>query len=205
MDTYTFEVTSTPLETYEWDSTWLEKSGDNETPRIFYIGDSISCGIRGSINRIADGKLLCDGFGTSKSLDNDTFLPSVKLFASQMEKYDLVFFNNGLHGWHLDDETKYPEYYEKTVKELLDIFKDTKKLVILLTTNLLYDAELEKRIPKRNEAAINVAEKYSLPCVDLYGKSKEIADLMGEDGVHFKPEGYDELAKFVIDFAGDFI
>ena len=108
MENFTFEVASTPLETYEWDNAWIEKSADKKTPRIFYIGDSISCGTRGSINQIAQGKLLCDGFGTSKALDNKAFLPAIKVFASQMERYDVVFFNNGLHGWHLDDETEYP-------------------------------------------------------------------------------------------------
>ncbi len=205
MDTYTFEVASTPLETYEWDSTWIEKSSIKNAPRIFYIGDSISCGNRGAINRIADGKLLCDGFSTSKALDNETFLPSVKLFASRMEKYDVVFFNNGLHGRHLDDETEYFELYDRFVCALLDIFKGAKKLVILMTTNVTNDKKLAKRVLKRNAAAIKVAEKYSLPCLDLYGKSLEIADLMSGDGVHFKPEGYEELAKMIIDLTGNLI
>ena len=205
MDKFTFEAASTPLETYEWDNTWIAKSGDKETPRIFYIGDSISCGNRGAINRISEGKLLCDGFGTSKALDNEAFLPAVKLFASQIERYDVVFFNNGLHGWHLDDETEYFELYDKFVSGLLEFFGGAKKLVILMTTNITNDKELAKRVPKRNAAAIKVAEKYSLPCVDLYGKSLEIAHLQSGDGVHFTPEGYEELSRMIIEFAENFI
>ena len=49
-------------------------------------------------------------------------MPSVKLFAQQESRRDAVVFNNGLHGWHLDDSTEYAEHYEIKGYEL---FADT--------------------------------------------------------------------------------
>ena len=46
----------------------------------------------------------------------------------------------------------------------------------------------------RNEAARCVAAELSLPVIDLYSPSEEVADLQ-TDGVHFNDEGYGVLAK----------
>ncbi|MBQ8208612.1 MAG: SGNH/GDSL hydrolase family protein [Clostridia bacterium] len=195
--TYEFKNTKLPLEQYEWDNTWVENANDAEKPRVLYIGDSISCGTRGIINRLADKDLFCDGFGTSKAVDNPFFAESVKLFAKQLGRYDLVIFNNGLHGWHLADRTEYAEYYEKLLCEFLEFFKKI-PFAIVLTTDVLGDADRSERVAVRNKIAGSIAEKYSIPVIDLYKKSLEIAELHRDDGVHFTPEGNEILADFLL-------
>ena len=44
--TYEFENRSNCLEHYEWDNTWWDSADVTGTPRVLYIGDSISCGAR---------------------------------------------------------------------------------------------------------------------------------------------------------------
>ena len=63
-------------ETYEWDNTWLEHADKFCENRIFYIGDSISCGIRTVATSKTNNKLLFDGLGTSKGIDNPFFKKS---------------------------------------------------------------------------------------------------------------------------------
>ena len=97
--TYEFEAREHQLETYEWDNVWWEHTEINDLPRVLYIGDSISCGTRRVATATADKKILFDGFGTSKALDNPYFKDSLHIFAQQQGKRAVVVFNNGLHGW----------------------------------------------------------------------------------------------------------
>jgi len=194
--TYEFENIKTPLETYEWDNTWFEHTENESDDRVLYIGDSISCATRKVATATSENKLLFDGFGTSKALDNAYFKDSVRIFARQQGKRRAVVFNNGLHGWHLDDETEYAESYEDFVKFLLDEFKGT-PIILLLTTHVA-SPDRDKRVVARNEAVMKIAEKYSLPTVDLYTLTSQ-DDLISADGVHLTPDGYKMLAGTVVD------
>ena len=82
---------------------------------MLYIGDSISCATRRIATATARGEIFFDGFGTSKALDNSYYTDSLHLFAQQQGERKVVLFNNGLHGWHLDDESEYSKEYEKMI------------------------------------------------------------------------------------------
>lgn len=186
---------NTKFETYEWDNLWIEHANKDDIKRVLYIGDSISCGVRQVATSISNGEIYFDGFGTSKALDNPYFKDSLHLFALQQGKREVVVFNNGLHGWHLDDEKEYPKAYEEMIKFLLEEFKGT-PLVIVLST---YVANIEdnKRVIKRNEEVLKLAEKYNLPYVDYYSVAEENKDNL-TDGVHFNSEGYKSLAEALV-------
>lgn len=194
--TYETNDNKTVYETYEWDNVWIEQANDNKSERVLYIGDSISCGTRGIANTAADGRYLFDGFGTSKSIDNPYFKDAVKLFALQLPKIDNVLFNNGLHGWHLDDEA-YEKYYDDMVKFLTEEF-DGKKIHIVLTT-AIRDEKRTDIIKKRNAAAVKTAQKYSLPIIDLYTLTSENLNLLIEDGVHGTEEMYKKISTVILD------
>ena len=113
------------METYEWDNVWWEQTNKTDTPRVLYIGDSISCGTRRKATEISKEQLLFDGFGTSKAVDNPYLIDSIRLFAKQQGNRSAILFNNGLHGWHLQDETEYKQYYEKMIQFLINEFSGT--------------------------------------------------------------------------------
>ena len=193
--TYEYNSASSPLETYEWDNNWLERC-NTDAPRVLYVGDSISCATRKALNRQAAGKLLFDGFGTSKALDNPYFTPSVKLWAAQQPGgRKFVLFNNGLHGWHLDD-AEYAAAYDSFVEFLTTEFSDS-QTVILLTTHVR-DASRDERVVRRNREVQAIAERRGLPVVDLYSITKANPSLLSPDGVHLLPEGYDLLAEAIL-------
>lgn len=183
-------------ETYEWDNLWIDHAEDLTRHRVLYIGDSISCGSRHIATGQTDGQILFDGFGTSKALDNPFFKDAIHLFAAQQTQRSAVLFNNGLHGFHLDDETEYPKLYEDMVKFLLEEFEGT-PLLIVLTTHVAH-AETEQRVILRNNAAREIAGRYNLPIVDLYAVSAAINELSG-DGVHFTEAGYRTLAAALVE------
>ncbi|MBR7133283.1 MAG: SGNH/GDSL hydrolase family protein [Clostridia bacterium] len=184
------------LETYEWDNTWIEKTAEKNAKRVLYIGDSISCGTRTEANKISAGEVVIDGFGTSKALDNTCFFPSVSLFAKQEPYRNAVIFNNGLHGWHID-EKKYSQLYEEFLDKLINEFPST-PIAAVLTTFVTNPDYHNDRVLVRNELASEIARKKNIPVIDLYSVSHKNKDLLLGDGVHFSCEGYGELAKAVL-------
>ena len=83
MYTYEKDMGAGLYETYEWDNTWHEHAPDCNTPRVLYIGDSISCWTRQCINEAGKGNFYCDGFGSSRSIDDPFYMAQILLFAQQ--------------------------------------------------------------------------------------------------------------------------
>ena len=81
------------------------------------------------------------------------------------------------------------------IKFLLEEFKGTPLIIVLST----YVANIEdnKRVIKRNEEVLKLAEKYNLPYVDYYSVAEENKDNL-TDGVHFNSEGYKSLAEALV-------
>ena len=194
--TYEFNNRSQSLEKYEWDNVWWEQADVTGVPRVLYIGDSISCATRRVATAAAEGKIFFDGFGTSKAVDNPYFSESVRLFAQQQGEREVIIFNNGLHGWHLDDDTEYIQYYEKLVKFLLREFGETP--IVLILTTAIADEKRNARVIKRNNAVVKLAAAYNLSVVDLYSVVNEHRELLSPDGVHLIPEGYKLLASALL-------
>lgn len=199
MSNFTYENDDrvTPLETYEWDNVWIQRTDDKKSPRVLYIGDSISCALRVFGNGVTKEEILIDSFGTSKAIDNAYFWDALRLFSLQEGHRDIVLFNNGLHGWHLDDEKDYPAYYERMLCKILDEFKDS-KVVIVLTTAVAKE-ERHERVKVRNGFVKAIAVKYGLDIIDLYEISSENMDLLGDDGVHFTADGYQKISEYLVD------
>ena len=196
--TYENEDRKSAFEKYEWDNVWIDNTDNKDGRRILYIGDSISCTTRRKATIMTKEEFLFDGFGTSKALDNPFFKDGIRLFTAQLPKTDAVIFNNGLHGFHLDDSSDYKKYYEEMVMFLLEHFKN-KPLFLVLTTNVAREQRKE-RVIARNKAVTEIAEKYNLPVIDLYSASLEITDLLTKDGVHFTEEGYIALAEKIVTY-----
>lgn len=195
MGDFTFEGggRQVPYETYEWDNTWLDHPNDRNTKRILYIGDSISCATRRIATRLAEGRLLFDGFGTSKGIDNPYFKDSLRLFAAQQPGRAAIVFNNGLHGWHLDVEG-YRRWYGDMLRFLREQFPGTPLFLALTTEIAPYRGN--ERVVQENRVVLELAEEYGLPVIDLYAPSVGHLD---EDGIHLTRQGYEALAKAILE------
>ena len=199
--TYQEKITECPLEQYEWERIWFEDVYDTEAKRVLYIGDSISNATFPYATSEAGRNLIFNNFASSKGLDNPYYYPMIKMFIEQNERKDAIIINNGLHGWHLDDD-KYEELYLKLVENIKKCSPDT-PIFIVLTTAVDDAREFSQRVPKRNERAIAVAKKADAGILDLYSVSKANKALLCDDGVHFIPEGYEVLGKEIIRALGE--
>lgn len=194
--TYETENRLNKYETYEWDDMWIEHANEIGRKRAAYIGDSVSVGTRRIATARTNEEILFDGFGTSKALDNPYFKDSIRLFLNQVPNIDTVLFNNGLHGWHLDDETEYKALYDEMIKFILGEIKGA-KLYILLTTAVVRGNDND-RVKRRNVAAREVAEKYSIPVIDLYDITSVNVDKLSDDGIHPTEPLYEKIADEII-------
>lgn len=193
MYTYQHTLQDNSYETYEWDNTWHEHAPNSDKPRILYIGDSISCVARQCLNEAAKDRFYCDGYGSSRSIDDPFFQAQVLLFSQQQGYRNAILFNNGLHGWHLD-LASYTLAYENMVKFLMRSFPNV-PIGLVLSTNVLNDPQRTEILIQRNQAVAEIAHKYGHPVIDLFSVSNQITEFYAPDGVHFTKAGYIHLAR----------
>ena len=208
IDTYETAPRVSPLEKYEWDDIWWDNAPDTEGKRILIIGDSISRGTRRAAGKLEGRTVFIDGIATSKAVDNPAFFTLLNYFAEAGHTYEAVFFNNGLHGWHLDEE-KYAPLLTELAKFIKERFAP-KKFFIVLTTPVRRSKQTEvfddinPRVLVRNTAATDTARKLGAEVVDLYSLIENRPELYTQDGVHLIDEGYALLARKLLT-SGDFM
>ena len=201
--TYEFGERTAQLETYEWERIWWEHIDDLSKKRILIIGDSISCGYRDILNKMFKGEVYADGLGTSKAVDNPAYPMLIDYMRAQYQDYDVIQFNNGLHGWHLSDE-EYASHYQGLLHYVKESFPE-KKLIVALSTPVrkakdasVFD-ERNARVIERNRIASEIAKNLEAEILDLYTPLFDKPMLYREDGVHLLDEGYELLAKQCLD------
>lgn len=198
---FTYETGShkIPFETFEWDNVWFDHYTDLTKPRVLIIGDSISGGTLPKMHQLFGDRFYADNFATSKAVDNPFFLRSIDLVIEQEPRIDVIQFNNGLHGWHLDTN-KFGIGLRNAICHIREKCPDT-KIIIALSTPVRNKADLIKCDPrtetviKRNRAAVQVADEFGLDVTDLFSATINRPELWSEDGVHFNDEGYEYIAR----------
>lgn len=201
MSNFTFqeENTNRPHETFEWDNIWWEHMDNTEAPRVLLIGDSISCGYRHILNKMFDGAVMIDSFGTSKGIDNPFFIPAVNMFIAQMHRCDMILFNNGLHGIHLSADD-----YKANCKKFIETLRaqyPSHKWAIALSTPVREASDLTKLrdrtdlVKERNIKLSEVANELGIPAIDFFSASIDHPEYWSTDGVHLNPDGYSVFAE----------
>jgi len=130
------------------------------------------------------------------------------------EKPDVVHINSGLHDLKLKDRNYQVPLveYETNLKTILErIQKETNAKVIFATTTPILDNLHAQRkagfdrfdadVQKYNIAAVSVMKQAGIPINDLHKlvKGSGYEKLLGGDGTHYTPEGYEMLAAAVTD------
>src|ERR1035437_6076718 len=84
-------------EDIEWLDVWLPNTNSHDLPRVLLIGDSITRGYGPRVEADLKGKAYVGRMATSKSLGDPALLQQVALVL-QEQSFDIIHFNNGLHG-----------------------------------------------------------------------------------------------------------
>lgn len=159
---------------------------------MLLIGDSITRGYYPQVAEKLKGKASVARLATSKSLGDPVLLAEVALVLDQC-RFDVVHFNNGLHGFGYSEQE-----YEKDFPELVaTIRKHAPKARLIWATitpmrqpgKLNVMAEGTNRVRARNKIAEGFVAKEGLAVDDLYGVVKDHPEYWSGDGVHFNGKG----------------
>ena len=194
-----------PREEIEWQDRWVESAAtrDAKLPRVLMLGDSISRQYRGEVGRLLKGKAAIANSAGSHCVGDPLLIEEAAKILDEYD-FDVIVFNNGLHGFDNPD-WEYAMHLPQYV-EYLKAKAPKAKLVWARTTpvsergNLAKLAELNARVEERNRSADEVMKRYGVPAVDLYAPiAADPAKYHSADGTHFNDAGVKVLAKAVAD------
>ncbi|WP_347840591.1 SGNH/GDSL hydrolase family protein [uncultured Draconibacterium sp.] len=172
------------------------KEKNDSLKKVLLIGDSVMNGFHQSVIDSLKKCASVDYWLTPKHLKSEYLLEDLAAVVSS-NKYDVIQFNIGLHGWPkgriLDHE--YLPLLEKYVNTLIENANGANLIWASITPvteegNPVLNQEINPRIAKRNEWAAAVMKKYNIPINDLYSLVENKLDLAKLDRWHWKPEGY---------------
>jgi hypothetical protein len=187
-------------ERIEWADIWVTDADKDDLPRVLLIGDSITRGYFGEVEKRLAGKAHCARLTTSKCVSDPSFPDEVELLLKQY-RFAVIHFNNGLHGWGYREDQ-----YQDGLLRLIETFKQHAagaKLVWATTTpirerdNLQQISERTERVRTRNRIASEIMKDRGIPTNDLYGLVEQQPDWHSGDGVHFNGKGKEAQAKQV--------
>lgn len=189
-------------ESIEWCNVWIVDGGGTKLPRVLLIGDSITQGYYAKVAEHLKGKASVARLTTSKSVGDPALLAEVAMVLGQYP-FDLVHFNNGLHGWGYSEA----EYQEQLPALVATIRKGAPKAKLLWASitpvrqagKLDVIAPNTARVIARNQIAQTLMTKEAIPVDDLYSLVKDRQEYWSNDGVHFNSKGIaaeaDQVAK----------
>ncbi len=197
-------------ESIEWLDVWVPGNAVKDQPRVLLIGDSITRGYYKAVEDKLKGKAVVCRLATSKSLGDPGLLDEVKLVLGQA-KFDVVHFNNGMHGWgYTEDE------YAQAIPALVTTIRKGApgaKLVWASTTPVRVSGKTDQLDPKtdrvkaRNTAAAEVMAKEKISVDDLFALVADKPELFSNDGVHLNAKGSaavgEQVAAQVLKVLGD--
>jgi lysophospholipase L1-like esterase len=179
-------------ERIEWADIWVTDADNDDLPRVLLIGDSITKGYFGDVERRLTGKGYCARLTTSKCVSDPFFCDEVQLLLKQY-KFAAIHFNNGLHGWGYTEEQ-----YRDGLQRLMECLKAHAagaKLIWATTTPIRNSGHLEQiserteRVKARNTLAAEIMKERGVPTDDLYGLVEAHPEFFAGDGVHYNGKG----------------
>lgn len=204
-----FGMTNRPLnkakkrvinENIEWTGTWVVGTNKYDLPKILVIGDSHVNAYYPVLAELLKNKVYASKFTTSKCFGDPVYIYQLEWFLKSY-KFNVICFNNGLHGATLP-----LKQYTKGLKEvykLLKKYQPTAKLIWVNTTarriaNRTSELDsLNQQVIDRNSAVENFVREKKIPIVDSYTLSIDHPEFFKSDGIHFEKDGVNKEAKGV--------
>ena len=177
-------------EEIEWDQIYWYSSNTHHLPRILLIGDSIVAGHRQAVADRMKDKAVIVGFSTSRIVGDPAMYREL---GATLADYpvDLIYCNNGLHGFEYDDD-----YYRRNLSAFIDFLRLTTKARIHWrnSTPLVKKDQPTKfrdrndDVIRRNKIAEEIMAKFAIPTDDLYSVMLGHPEYYS-DGTHCTPAG----------------
>jgi hypothetical protein len=178
-------------ESIEWCDIWISHANETNLPRVLLIGDSITRDYYPKVEKQLEGKAYVARLATSRFASDPVLLQEIALVLNNT-KFDIIHFNNGMHGWQ-HSEAEYREAFPK-ILETIRTHAPNAKLVWATTTTLK-----ESKPNSATEASDErIATRNSIGLECVHGQNIIIDDLNAlvrghpeyhSDNVHFNADG----------------
>ena len=187
-------------ERIEWADIWVTDADKDDLPRVLLIGDSITRGYFGEVEKHLAGKAYCARLTTSKCVSDPSFIDEVQLLLKHY-RFAVIHFNNGLHGWGYTEDQ-----YRDGLTQTVDAIRKqagVAKLIWATTTavrdrgDLTKFSERTERVRVRNRIAAEIMKEHGISTNDLFGLVEVRPDWYSGDGTHFNGKGKGAQAKQV--------
>ena len=82
----------------EWSDVWLTGANQTDKPHVLLLGNSITRGYHPKVEKLLEGKAYVGRLSGSKSVGDPALLDEVAAILKH-NHFDVIHFNNGLHGF----------------------------------------------------------------------------------------------------------
>jgi hypothetical protein len=181
-------------ESIEWCDIWISHANETNLPRVLLVGDSIARDYYPDVEKRLAGKAFVARLATSRFVADPVLLKEIELVLDQA-KFDVIHFNNGMHGWqHSDAE------YRRAFPKLLKTIRThaPKARLIWAATTPLRDGKgitgdtkadySDDRVVARNAIAAEIVTTQKIPVNDLNAPMRGHPEYHS-DNVHFNQQG----------------
>jgi hypothetical protein len=181
-------------ESIEWCDIWISHANETNLPRVLLIGDSITRAYHPLVEKNMAGKAYVGRLASSAFISDPVLLKQIEMVLSQY-KFDVIHFNNGMHGWQ-HGEKEYAQAFPKFLKTIREYAPDA-KLIWADTTPLKVSPQLppdnqtqatDERIAARNAIALKFVQAEGIPVDDLNTPMRGHPEYH-IDNVHFNDQG----------------
>lgn len=185
-------------EYYEWSDVWLPGANKTDLPHILIIGNSITRGYTPKVEPAFEGRAYVGRISNSKSLGDPALLDELEAVLKH-NKFDIIHFNNGLHGAEYT-EAEYDKAFPKLIK-LIRKYQPKAKLIWATTTpvrcgeGMVEFTDFTDRVKERNKIAMkHIAKAGDIMVDDLWATVIDHPEYYaGGDGTHPVEAGWEAL------------
>jgi hypothetical protein len=181
-------------ESIEWCDIWISHANETNLPRVLLLGDSITRAYYSQVEKRLAGKAYVARLATSRFISDPVLLQEIALVLDNT-KFDIIHFNNGMHGWqHSENEYRaaFPQFLA-TIKahapaaRLIWASTTTLKVARALRSDDQTQAS-DERVGARNSIALEYIKPPSIGVDDLTVLGKGHPEYHS-DNVHFNEQG----------------
>lgn len=177
---------------------------DASLPRVLLIGDSITNSYLEPVRKALAGKANIDAWITPTT-QADKSLPKTLAAILAWQKYAVVHFNLGLHGWQ---KGRIPEgQYEPLTRQLVQDLRTGAPQATLIWATITpvtvkgepekLNPDIQPTIEEHNRMALEVMKSEGVEIDDLAGLMAKNLPLAAGDMFHWKPAGVALLTESV--------
>jgi hypothetical protein len=185
---------SSAKESIEWCDIWISHANETNLPRVLLIGDSITRAYYPEVEKHLAGKAYVGRLSSSAFISDPVLLKQIEMVLGQY-KFDVIHFNNGMHGWQHSDK-EYEQAFPKFLKTI-EKYAPNAKLIWANTTPLKVSPILpsgdqtqatDERIAARNAIALKFVQPKGILVDDLNTPMRSHPEFHS-DNVHFNDQG----------------